>query len=114
MKLRKLLMVIGVLAAAALAADQAKTYKVVLPAGRIGTTQIEAGSYAIAVEADAVKFTEQKTGKQFSVAGKVETLATKTPADQVHFQKVDGTTQISEIRPGGSKIRIDLRQPANP
>lgn len=107
-------MVVGILAVGALAADQAKTYQVVLPTGKVGTTQIEAGEYSIAAEGNAVKFTERKTGRQFSVPGKIETLATTVQTDQVHSQKVDGITQINEIRPAGSKVRIDLRQQANP
>src|SRR5690349_19821777 len=112
--LTRILAAAGFLAVIAFAADQTRSYKVTLPDGKIGTSEIAAGSYRVAVAGNAVKFTEIKTGKTFDVNGKVENLEAKTPNTQVHTSQVDGVTQISEIRPGGAKIRIDLRQQTTP
>ena len=102
------------LAVIAFAGDETRNYRVTLPDGKIGTAEVAAGDYRLAVTGNAVKFTEIKTGKTFDVNGKVENLETKTPNTQVHSSQVDGVAQISEIRPGGAKIRIDLRPQTTP
>jgi hypothetical protein len=104
---------LGLLATAAMAGDS-KSYRVTLPEGKIGNVAVDAGDYSLAVDGNKVQFKELKSGKAFDVAAKVETLTKKTDSAEVHSSKVDGVTKISEIRPGGSKIRLDFREQTTP
>src|SRR3954469_1556029 len=104
---------LGLLATAAMAGDS-KTYRVTLPEGKIGSVAVNVGDYSLAVDGNKVQFKDLKSGKAFDVTAKVENLTKKTDSAEVHSNKVDGVTNISEIRPGGSKIRLDFREQTTP
>ena len=53
-----------------------------------------------------IALTELKTGKLIELEAKVESVEKKFPTTEIHSKKVDGVSQISEIRIGGSKTRI--------
>lgn len=112
-KIKMLTAALGLMAAAAMA-DSAKIYKVNLPEGKIGTAALTAGEYKLSVDGAAVKLTELKTGKVLDLTARVENLDKKTPSTEIHSAKIDGVTKINEIRPGGTKVRIDFREQTTP
>lgn len=91
--------------------DEPKGYRITLSDGRIGTAQLDAGEYKMLVHRDEpkVQLMEIRTGNVIDVAAKVETVDSKFERTEVHSQKVDGENQITEIRIGGTKVRIDFR-----
>ena len=73
---------------------------------RIGNAQFQAGDYKLAVGESRVVLTELKTGKSVEIAAKVEMGEKRFDDTAVHSRNVDGASQISEIRIGGSKTRV--------
>ena len=104
---------LGLMTVAALA-DQAKSYRVVLPDAKIGSTALPGGEYSVLIDGSAVKLKEMKTGKVLEVPAKVGNLDKKASSTEVHSQRIDGAARINEIRLGGTTISIDFREQANP
>ena len=94
--------------------DEPKSYGIELSSAKIGTAELNAGEYTILVHRDGdepnVRLTEVKTGNAIDVAAKVESVGKKFAMTEVHSRDVNGAKQISEIRIGGTKLRIDFRQ----
>lgn len=86
-------------------ADQSCKFTVNNPA-RIGDQELRPGEYKLVVDASKVVLTEVKTGKSIEINAKIETADTKASSTEVHSRQVDGGSQISEIRMGGSKTKI--------
>lgn len=87
-----------------------KTYRInVAYPSKLGGNQLAPGDYTLAVDTASVRVVEAKTGRSFEVAAKVETAEKKFDGTAITTEKVDGTTEIREIRLGGSKIQIDFR-----
>jgi hypothetical protein len=99
-----ILLAFGFLAATA-SADE--NYRVTLSSvSKIGNAEFQAGDYKLAGGGSKVVFTELKTGKSVEMAAKVEVVEKKFGTTEIHSRKVDGASQISEIRIGGSKTRV--------
>jgi hypothetical protein len=92
-------------------ADDATRARLTLPSAKIGAESIEAGQYKVLIEGQSVKLTEESTGKTVALQVKVENGDKKYNATEVHSENVGGVTRILEIRIGGSKVRLDFRQP---
>jgi Zn-finger nucleic acid-binding protein len=107
------LAVFGLMAATAFG-DEPKSYRVELSAAKIGTAGIERGQYKMLVHRDGtdpmVRFTDVKTGNEIAVPGKVESGETKYPKTEVHTMQVNGVPQITEIRIGGTTLRVAFQQ----
>lgn len=89
------------------AAGAAETYRITVPStSKIGAAEFPAGEYKITVGAPKVVLTELRTGKLIELEGKVGNAEKKIPTTEIHSKKVDGVSQISEIRIGGSKTII--------
>lgn len=98
------LLAFGFLAATA-SADE--NHRVTLStASKIGNADFQAGDYRLAVGGSKVVFTELKTGKSVEMVAKVETAEKKFDSTEIHSRKVDGASQVFEIRLGGSKTRV--------
>ena len=104
---------LGMMAATAMA-DSAKAYRVNLPEANIGSAVLPSGEYSMRIDGTAVRLTEIKTGKVMEVTAKVGSLEDKVSRTEVHSQKIDGVTKISEIRLGGTRIRVDFREQTTP
>ena len=108
-----LLAALGLFAAIAYG-DEPKRYRVELAKATIGTVEIAGGQYTMLVHRDGaeskVRLTEVRTGTEVDIAAKVESGDQKVDATEVHSRNADGAKQITEIRLGGTKLRIDFRQ----
>ena len=106
--------VFGLLMVATGYGDEPKSYRVALPSARIGTADLYKGEYKMLVHRDGneptVRLTELKTGNVSDIAAKVESADKKCETTEVHFQEVDGTDRITEIRIGGTKLRVVFQQ----
>ena len=92
--------------------DEPKTYRVELASGKIGTAALQGGQYSMLVHRDGtenkIRITEVKSGNAIEVAGKVENGTQKFERTEVHSKEVNGARQISEIRIGGSTLKISF------
>lgn len=90
--------------------DDPKSYKITVADVNVGTTQLKAGEYQILIHRDGaepkVVFTPVGSSDSIEVAAKVESADKKYDATQIHSKDVKGIQQISEIRIGGTKLRI--------
>ncbi|MDR3700981.1 MAG: hypothetical protein P4L56_15145 [Candidatus Sulfopaludibacter sp.] len=107
------LAVFGLLAATAFG-DEPKSYRVELSAAKIGTAELQAGQYRILVHRDGteprVRLTRSGTDDGIEVAAKVESGDKKYSKTEVHTREVNGTQQITEIRIGGTTLRVAFQQ----
>ena len=88
-------------------ASAEETYRISIPSdSKIGVAELRAGDYRVAVGAPKIVFKELKTGKLTELEAKVENVEKKFPNTEIHSKKVDGVSQISEIRIGGSTTII--------
>ena len=71
-----------------------------------GGTQLDAGDYRLVIDGMKIVLTEMKTRQSFELAGKIESSDSKFSATEIHSRQVDGVARISEIRIGGTKIRV--------
>ena len=86
-------------------ADQ--SYKFTLnSAYKIGNTDVKPGDYKLVVGGPKSVLTHLNTGKSFELDAKVENADQKFDTTEIHTRQVDGASQISEIRIGGSTARI--------
>jgi len=101
---------LGILAAIGLVAGIAfadQSYRITLSTdSKIGNLEFKAGEYKLVVDAPKVRLTQANSGKAVELEAKVEEADTKHDQTQIHSTRVDGVSQISEIRIGGSKTRI--------
>jgi hypothetical protein len=108
-----ILAVFGLLAAAAFG-DEPKSYRVELSAAKIGTAELQAGQYQMSIHRDGtepkVRFVRVGTDKEIEVAGKVESGDKKYSKTEVHTNEVNGAQQITEIRIGGTSLRVAFQQ----
>jgi hypothetical protein len=75
---------------------------------QIGNAELRPGDYKLIVDGPKVVVTEITTGKSIEVEAKVESADKKFAATEVHTKLVDGVSQISEIRIGGSTTRVSF------
>ena len=86
-------------------ADQ--SYKFTLnSAYKIGSADVRPGDYKLVVGGARSVLTELRTGKSIELDAKVENMEQKCDTTEIHTKQVDGVSQISEIRIGGSTARI--------
>ena len=92
--------------------DEPKSYRVALPEARIGRLDLYAGEYKLLVHRDdlSVQLLEIGTGKVLDLAGKVEDTDSKFKHTEVRWQDINGVRQITEIRIGGTTIRLNFRK----
>jgi hypothetical protein len=103
MRCLAILAAIGLVAGSAFA-DQ--TYRITLSTdSKIGNLEFKAGEYKV-VDAPKVLLTDVNSGKAVEIEAKVEEADTKHDRTEIHSKLVDGVSQISEIRIGGSKTRF--------
>jgi len=87
-----------------------KIYKITLAySSKIRGNQPARGDYEVAVDAASVRVVEVNTGTLFEVAARIGVAKKQFEGAAITTQKMDGTAEIREIRPGGSKIHIDFR-----
>ena len=99
-----ILLALGFLAARA-SADE--SYRFTLgSSAKIGTEALRAGDYKVVVDGPKLILTDMKTGKSVELKGRVENVDKKFAATEIHAKQVEGVSQISEIRIGGSKTKI--------
>jgi hypothetical protein len=74
--------------------------------------ELYAGEYKLLVHRDdlSVRLLEIGTGKVVDLAGKVEDADLKFKRTEVHWQDINGVRQITEIRIGGTTIRLNFRR----
>jgi endogenous inhibitor of DNA gyrase (YacG/DUF329 family) len=115
MKLTCVLMlaVFGLLAGTAFG-DEPKSYRIELSAAKIGTEELQAGQYQMSVHRDGteprIRFTRAGTDNGIEVAGKVESGDKKYSKTEIHTKEVNGAQQITEIRIGGTTLRVAFQQ----
>lgn len=101
---------VAILAAIGLVAGSAfadQSYRITLGTdSKIGNLEFKAGEYKLVVDAAKVRLTQANSGKAVELEAKVEEADTKHAQTEIHSKLVDGVSQISEIRIGGSKTRI--------
>lgn len=92
--------------------DQPKGYRVTLPEARIGRLDLYAGEYKLLVHRDEprVQILEISTGTVVDLAGTVEDAGSKFKRTEVRSQDAHGVRQITEIRIGGTGIRLNFRK----
>lgn len=107
------LAVFGLLAATAFG-DEPKSYKVELSAAKIGTAGLNGGQYKMFIHRDGaepmVRFIDVRTGDETSVSAKVESGDKKYSKTEVHTNEVNGVRQVTEIRIGGTTLRVAFQQ----
>jgi hypothetical protein len=104
MKIAKLVVCLGTVAMA-LASAAAKPYEVVLsnPA-QVSGTELKPGTYKVDVAGDRVTIHDAKQKVECSV--KVEENTEKYSATTVRYGVVDGKYRVSEIRLGGTHMKL--------
>jgi len=94
--------------------DEPKQYRVDLVDGNIGAVQIAEGQYRIVVHRDGaepkIRLIDQRNGNELEIAAKVENTRQKFARTEIYTDTATGSKQISEIRLGGTTLRINLRQ----
>jgi len=89
------------------AASADESYRFALgTVSKIGNAELRPGDYKLVVGGPKVVITEIKTGNSIELQAKVESVDKKFDTTEIHSKQVDGVSQISEIRFGGSKTRI--------
>lgn len=106
-----MLAVLGLLTVATYG-DEPKGYRVMLSDAKIGAAELKAGEYKMLVHRDEpkVSLVEARTGHAIDAVARVESVDKKFDRTEVYSQEMNGVRQISEIRIGGTKLRIDFRQ----
>lgn len=100
-----ILLACGFLTVAA-SADQSVRFSL-SDVSRIGTAELKPGDYKLVIDdAPKVVLTHLKSGKTIELQAKVEDMEEKFERTEVHSSRVDGVSQIKEIRIGGSKTKI--------
>src|SRR5579872_2753878 len=109
-----LLLAIAALTVSPARADRPKGYTVTLSEMKIGSAQFAAGEYRLLIHRDEskVQLMETKTGNVVDITGKLENADAKFDRTEVHSQNVNGASQITEIRIGGTNLRVSFRQPS--
>ena len=94
--------------------DEPKNYRIQLSNMSVGTAQLAAGEYSLMVHRDGketkIRLTEVNTRHVIDVVAKVEDAHKTFERTEVHSQVVNGASQISEIRIGGTNFRISFPQ----
>src|SRR5450755_474826 len=94
--------------------DEPKNYRIQLSNMSVGTAQLAAGEYSLMVHRDGneqkIRLIEINTRHAIDVVAKVEVAGEKFKRTEVHAQEVNGVSQISEIRIGGTNFRISFPQ----
>jgi hypothetical protein len=89
------------------AASADQSYRFTLNvASRIGNAELQPGEYKLVVDGPKVVLTELRTHKSIALEANVENADKKFDRTEIHTEKVDGVSQISEIRIGGSRTKV--------
>lgn len=88
-----------------------KRYQVTMTnAAMVGSIQLQPGDYHLVLDNSKVRFTGLKTGKEVEVDAKIDDSAEKKfERTEIHSQRVEDATLITEIRLGGTKTRVVFR-----
>ena len=113
LKYASILAAFGLLIASAYG-DEPKNYRIQLSKTNIGTAELAQGEYTMLIHRDGndekIRFTEVNTRRAIDVVAKMEVADEKFKRTEVHAQEVNGVSQISEIRIGGTNFRISFQQ----
>ena len=102
----KLLIVFALLG---LCIASAKSYEITITSpSKAGSVQLQPGKYAVAVEAEKVRFTSMKNHQTLETSAKVEKSEKKFNSTSIDSHEKDGKITIDEIELGGSQMRLKL------
>lgn len=105
----KLLLAGAALFFAVVAVGSAKSWDIkVDSAATAGTLQLPAGNYTVKLNGDHAVFTSDQSGKQFSVAAKIEKSATKFDDTAVENVMRGNTEVIESIELGGTTTKLEF------
>lgn len=106
---KRLSLLVGVLALAALSFASTKTYTVSLThAAKAGAQQLTAGDYRVKVDGANAVFTDVRTSKSVSVPVKIETGDKKFKFTAVDSTQDGSAERINAIELGGSTTKIEF------
>ena len=91
--------------AAPLCADEKCSF-ILNNTSKIGAAELRPGEYKLVVDSGKVLLTDLKSGTSIELKGKIETAVEKFSRTEVHTNRVGETSQIFEIRIGGSKTKV--------
>ncbi|MDE3196470.1 MAG: hypothetical protein KGN84_09010 [Acidobacteriota bacterium] len=107
----KSLLIVGVLSLSAAGIASAKTYDVILDqTAKAGTTEIQAGHYALKVQGSQATFKDLSSSKSYTTAVTAATSKSKFNETAVETDKKDGTVLLKEIDLAGSKTRLTFNR----
>jgi hypothetical protein len=94
--------------------DEPKNYRIQLSKTNVGTAELAEGEYTMLIHRDGketkIRLTEVNTRHAIDVVAKVEDAHKTFERTEVHSQEVNGASQISEIRIGGTNFRVSFQQ----
>lgn len=106
---KKLSLLVGMLALAALAFASTKTYNVSFThSAKAGSQQLTAGEYKLKIDGANAIFTDVRTSKSVSVPVKVETGAKKFTVTSVDSSEDGAAQRINSIQLGGSTTKLEF------
>lgn len=73
-----------------------------------GSAQLAPGDYKLEIEGSNAILTDKKTRKSVTVPVKVEETSTKYDSTSLDSSSAGGTAQITAIKLGGSKTKIEF------
>lgn len=107
----KSLFVIGALTLSSVAIASAKSYDITLTAPtKAGAAELKPGDYKVKVEGSQAVFTDERSGKSFSVPVRVENGDKKFGNTSVESTSQGGMDNINAIDLGGSNTRLAVGQ----
>lgn len=107
--MKKLSLLIGILALAALSFASTKSFSVSLthPA-KAGSQSLTAGDYQVKVDGTNAVFTDMRTSKSVSVPVKIETSDKKFKVTSVDSTQDGAAERINSIQVGGSTTKLEF------
>ena len=105
----KHLLVAGMVACAAIAVAQAKSYETVFTTPvQAGKIELQPGAYSIARRGGDAVFTNEASGRTYTVPVKVEYMASKNNIQDVAIGHRNGQAYIESIQLGGRRTTLDF------
>jgi hypothetical protein len=107
--LKKILILVGVLALAALAFAGDKTYSITFSnPTAVGAAKLVPGEYKIEVKGAIVFFSDRISHKSFTTPGKLVAVEKKYDSTSTETVKDGDVTRVKAIRLGGSAERLEF------
>jgi hypothetical protein len=87
----------------------AKTYGISFTSpAKVGSVQLKPGDYKLTVEGNKATFTNVKSREAYTTDTKVENSAKSFEDTKVDTKTDGGTTVVTDIEVGGSKLKLDF------